>query len=93
MWKSSQKTLRDAIVYQFLDIAGTLIKEFVNRKHPEAMLRNKILLVIKIFPICMFMGRFLFLFLFALTTVISGVSAKTCKEEGKSIKSFALAIL
>ena len=57
MWKSSQKTLRDAIVYQFLDIAGTLIKEFVNRKHPEAMLRNKILLVIKIFPICMFMVR------------------------------------
>ena len=35
----------------------------------------------------------LFLFLFALTTSISGVSAKTCKEEGKFIKSFALAVL
>ena len=41
----------------------------------------------------MFMVRSLFLFLFALTTGISGVSAKTCKEEGKSIKSFALAVL
>ena len=27
MWKSSQKTLRDAIVYQFLNRVGTLIKE------------------------------------------------------------------
>ena len=41
----------------------------------------------------MFTVRYLFLFLFALTTSISGVSAKTCKEEGKSIKSFALAVL
>ena len=41
----------------------------------------------------MFMVRSLFLFLFALTTGISGVSAKTCKEEGKSIKSFALVVL
>ena len=37
--------------------------------------------------------RSLFLFLFALTTGISGISAKTCKEEEKSIKSFALAVL
>ena len=41
----------------------------------------------------MFMVRSLFLFLFVLTTGISGVSVKTCKEEGKSIKSFALAVL
>ena len=41
----------------------------------------------------MFMVRSLFLFLFALTTGISGVSAKTCKEEGKSIKPFALVVL
>ena len=27
MWKSSQKTLSDVIVYQFLDIVGSLIKE------------------------------------------------------------------
>ena len=41
----------------------------------------------------MVMVRSFFLFLFALTTGISGASAKTCKEEGKSIKSFALAVL
>ena len=41
----------------------------------------------------MFMVRSLFLFLSALTTAISGVSAKTCNEEGKSIKPFALAVL
>ena len=38
------------------------------------------------------MVRSLFLFLFVLTTGISGVSAKTCKEEGKFIKSFASTI-
>ena len=38
------------------------------------------------------MVRSLFLFLFALTTGTSGVSAKTC-EDGKFIKFFALAVL
>ena len=41
----------------------------------------------------MFMVRSLFLFLFALNTGISGVREKTCIEEGKSVKSFVLAVL
>ena len=46
MRKSSQKTLRDVIIYQFLDIVPRdsnkrVIVKFVNRKHPETMLRNK----------------------------------------------------
>ena len=36
------------------------------------------------------MSRSLFLFLFVLTTGISGVSANTCKEEGKFIYVFCL---
>ena len=39
------------------------------------------------------MVRPLFLFLSVLTTGIFGVSAKTCKEEGKVIKAFASAVL
>ena len=41
----------------------------------------------------MFMIRSLFLFLFVLPIGISGVNAKTCKGEGKFIKSFASAVL
>ena len=39
------------------------------------------------------MVRSLFLFLFALTTGISGASAKTCKEEGNFMRSFGFAVL
>ena len=70
-----------------------VIAEFVDRKHPEVLLQNKKSVVVKIFLFYMFMVRSLFLSLFVLTTGISGVSAKTCKEEGKFTKSFALAVL
>ena len=64
------------------DSNKSVIVKFVNRKHPEAMLRNKRSISNKDFSHLNV--------LFALTTGISGVSAKTYKEEGKSIKSFAL---
>ena len=41
----------------------------------------------------MLLVRSLFLFLFVITISISGVSPKTCKEDGKFAKSFALAVL
>ena len=55
-----------------------------NRKYPEALLKNKKSISSKDFS---------HLNLFVLTTVISGANAKTCKEEGKPINSFALALL
>ena len=41
VWKLNQQTMRVVIVCQSLDIVGTLIKEFANRKYCEALLRNK----------------------------------------------------
>ena len=68
-------------------------KTFANRKHPEAMLRNKNSISNKDFYHLNVHGKVFVSFLFALTAGIFGVSAKTCKEEGKSIKAFALAVL
>ena len=58
-----------------------VIVKFVNRKHPEDFshlnVHGKVFVSVSLCPYYR----------------ISGVSAKTCKEEGKSIKSFALAVL
>ena len=67
-----------------------VIVKFVNRKYPEALLRNKKFISSKDFFHLTVHGKALFLFLFLLTFSISGVSTKTCKENRKFIKSFAL---
>ena len=67
-----------------------VIVKFVNRKYPEALLRNKKFISSKDFFHLTVHGKVLFLFLFLLTFSISGVSTKTCKENRKFIKSFAL---
>ena len=59
----------------------SVIIKFINRKHPEALLRNKKFINSKDSPHLNVDGKgSLFLFLFVLTTGMSGISAKTCKE-------------
>ena len=71
-----------------------VIVKFVNRKHPEAMLRNKRSISSKDFSHLNVHGKvFVSVSLCPYYRYIWGKSAKTCKEEGKSVKSFALAVL
>ena len=72
------------------DSTKRVIVKFVNRKHPEALLWNK--KSIKAFSHLNVHGKVFVCFSLSLLPVY-GVSAKTCKEEGKFIKSFALAVL
>ena len=72
---------------------GVIVK-FVNRNHPEAMLRKKKSISSKDFSHLNVHGKvFVSVSLCPYYRYIWGKSAKTCKEEGKSIKSFALAVL
>ena len=71
-----------------------VITNLDNRKHPEALLQNKTTISSKDFSHLNVHGKVLFLFLLVLTTTsTSRVSPKTCKEEGKFIKSFAMVVL
>ena len=71
-----------------------VIVKFINRKHPEAMLRNKRSISNKDFSHLNVHGKvFVSVSLCPYYRYIWGKSAKTCKEEGKSLRTFALAVL
>ena len=74
------------------DYNKRVIVKFVNRKHPEATLRNKKSINNKDFSHLNVRGKaFVSVSLCPYYRYIR--SARTCKEEGNSIKSFALAVL
>ena len=63
------------------DLNKSVIIKFINKKHPEALLRNKKSICSKDSPHLNVDGKgSLFLFVFVLTTSISGISVKTYKE-------------
>ena len=70
-----------------------VIVNFVNRKHLESLPRNRKFISSKNFSHLNVHGKVFVSVSLCPYYRISGVSVKTCKEEGKSIKSFALAVL